>query len=159
MNIAVAFFCLVGLAAAAPVLKLTQDATCPKAQYLPVTKSFSYSGYEPPQRCFNASASPGADNGFTVVFDHVAQPTNGDQICLLMGYNTYTSSGDLPYVVSSCGVATNSSVVYGGTCSARALATAYWIAIGSKSALITPSPLHTNLDFSLHIEYSHTYVC
>jgi len=142
------------MVAAAPVR--LPNGGCNPEDWVPANTPVQYVGYEPPLYCFNASASPSGQNGFSVVFEQVTLPT-GDDICAIIalaGASPYP-----PYVVSQCPLTRNSSMSFGGTCSATTRDSEYWFAIGSKSALFTPNPKMTLLQFTFHVEWSHTYVC
>jgi len=136
-----------------------RDAGCPKADYWPLNKKFTFRGFEPPSFCFNGSVASNETsvNGFSVVFDDVViQPD--DQLCALIATTSF-SSQDISYVITSCGIGIGSSLSYGGICKNRALDTNYLLAIASKSAIFSPIPKHTLLQFTFHFELSDTRVC
>jgi len=136
---------------------LTLDA-CPKAPYWPVNKTFTYGpSREPVQLCVDASQMPESYNGFLLTFADVkvAAP---DSLCAVLSILPF-SGGSISYVTVSCAIRGDSIVAYGGVCNARALGDAYWLAFGSESALITPTPLPTTLSFSMSIQWTKTQIC
>jgi len=137
----------------------TREA-CPKAPYWPVNKTYSYGpNIEPTQLCFDGTSMPDGYNGFLLNFSDVKLVSPGkDSLCAVLGVLPF-SGGDISYVTSSCSMQEGSVVAYGGVCRARAVSDGYFMAFGSESALLTPTPLRTLLSFSLTLQWTNTRIC